>query len=186
MFHGGSIMGRLSVDALEAGQQLGLASYYISIHDSNAASAAITQAADALHQLSSIVGINIGPGGIHSEQDIINLREAVGAALDKANKVLHAAYQLGLHLGVAMGESSVPAATWTNAVTLIKRGIKEAQDDLRDPALNFLGGTPYAATLSKISAEINPQHKTTAPWEDLNGVFTQIRASLASAPQPPP
>lgn len=177
-------MGRLSADALEAGQQLGLASYYISIRDANAASAAITEAADALHRLSSIVGINIGPGGIHSDQDIINVREAVGAALDKANKVLHAAYQLGLHLGLAMGESGVPAATWANAVTLIKRAIKQAQDDLRDPALNFLSGTPYAATLPKISAEINPQHKSTAPWEDLNSVFTQIRARLASAPPP--
>jgi hypothetical protein len=179
-------MGQYSKDALGAGQQLGLASYYISIRNSGAANAALVEASDMLNHLSPIVVVQINPGSILTEQDVINVRQQVGGKLDGSNKVLHASYQLGLHLGLALGQSGAPAAAWSAAVPLCKLGIKQAQDDLHDPALYFLAGTPFDQNLAKISAAINPQHHSTEPWEDLTAELNQLAATLGNAPPPVP
>jgi hypothetical protein len=174
-------MGQYSNLAMDGGFSLGLASCDISMHANP--SDRLQLASGLFSRLGPVVTVHIDPKSVHTEQDIVQLREKIGATLSASKPGLHAAYQLGLHFGLAIGQSSVPEQfSWSKAVAECKVAIQQVKQDLRDPALNFLATSKIDQELSAIAAYLNPKQRSTQASVDLNTLMGSIGLAISGAP----
>jgi hypothetical protein len=174
-------VGKYSDLAMDGGYSLGWASCDISMHADP--SHRLQHASDLFSQLGPVVTVHMNPNSVHTEQDIVKLRQQIGATLNASKPGLHAAYQLGLHFGLATGQAGVPEQfSWPKAVAECKVAMQQVQQDLRDPALNFLATAQIDRELSTIAAYLNPQQRTNQASEDLATLFGNIGLAIADAP----
>jgi hypothetical protein len=152
-------MGQYSSSAMLGGDRLGLASCLISMRKDPADE--LEQALAFFSELSPIVTVPINPNVVQTEQAMDQLRQQIAATLRASKPGLYAAYQLGLHLGLAIGQSGVPEPfSWPNAVAECQRAIQQAQLDLDDPTLKFLSIAQVKHDLSAIAAAMDPQQRS--------------------------
>lgn len=174
-------MGQYANLAMDGGHSLGLASCDISMHADPAHH--LQHASDLFSRLKPVVTVHMDPKSVHTEQDIVQLREKIGATLSASKPGLHAAYQLGLHFGLAIGQSSVSEQfSWPKAVAECKVAIQQVKQDLRDPALNFLATAQIDQELSGIAAYLNPQRRTTQATGDLTTLEGGVGLAISGAP----
>jgi hypothetical protein len=175
-------MGKLSSYAMDGGLAVGGASCDISEHADP--SAHLQHASELFFQLAPVVIVQVDVNSVHTEQDIIQLRERIADTLNRSNKPgLHAAYQLGLHFGLALGQAGVPEQfSWPKAVAECKVAMQQVQQDIRDPALNFLATAQIDQELARIAAYLNPQQRTDQASVDLATLNGGIGLAIADAP----
>jgi len=74
---------------------------------------------------------------INSLSECETARAAIGGELDRSNKTVHDFYQVGLHLGLALGNAHADEQDWrTLAGQLFVRGILQALQDINSPIVN--------------------------------------------------
>lgn len=176
-------MGQRCEWAYDAGIDLGLSSYYFSIKDNTQGISNAGVARDHLVQLG--VPNVFDPWQLFSEPDVVKVRVQVADQLNRMDGHLAQVYQLGLHLGLAWGQTAAPQSVWKDAAVLAKRGFSQAYDDIHTYNLDYLIRASLDSTVRNMGDSINPAAYDAQLSGRARQLTTMLKDRIAQEPSVP-
>ncbi|MHB8272989.1 hypothetical protein [Bradyrhizobium sp.] len=176
-------MGQRCEWAYDAGIDLGLSSYAFSIRNNTSGLSNAGAARDHLVQL-GITDV-FDPSKLFSEQDVVKVREHVPEQLNPVDGRLTQVYQLGLHLGLAWGQSSASQSDWKVAAVLAKRGFSQGHDDVLNFKIEYLIRASLDAMIQNMGDSINLAAYDPQLTNRVSQLTLMIRQQIAQEPSVP-
>ena len=163
-------MGQYAVLSFKIGVRMGMASYAFSIRDFGQGSAHVATAANYLHGMNPLIAFD--PFPVNNEQATVKARVDIANLISRSAPPLGGIYQMGLHIGLALGQSGANKNDWPIASKLCKTGLSQAVDDAKH--YEFLRRANIDVIASNLGQSVNPTQPDPSVASRINSLILMI------------